>query len=63
MLPPSLLPVHHNAPARLAVAIDDLLLRPPPPGSELARVERVGVVLSRAYRMRPDALITSFTNP
>ena len=63
VLPPSLLPVHHNAPARLAVAIDIFFCVPPPPGSELARVERAGVVLSRAYRTRPDALITSFTNP
>lgn len=63
VLPPSLLPVHHDAPARLAVAIDIFFCVPPAPGDELARVERAGVVLSRAYRTRPDALITSFTNP
>ena len=63
VLPPSLLPVHHDAPARLAVAIDIFFCVPPAPADELARVERAGVVLSRAYRTRPDALITSFTNP
>ena len=34
----------------------------PPPGTELARVERLGVPLSRAYLVAPDAVITSFTN-
>ena len=63
VLPPSLLPVHHDAPARLAVAIDIFFCVPPAPGDELARVERAGVVLSRAYRTRPDALITSFSSP
>jgi hypothetical protein len=63
VLPPSLLPVHHNAPARLAVAIAIFFCVPPPPGSELARVGRKVVVLSRAYRISPEALITSYTDP
>jgi hypothetical protein len=54
--------VHHNAPARLAVAIAIFFCVDPPPGSEIARVERLGVPLSRAYRTEPDAVITSFTD-
>jgi hypothetical protein len=61
VLPRSLLPVRHDAPAQLAVAIAIFFCTDPPPGSELARVERQGVVLSRAYRVAPDAAITSFT--
>lgn len=61
VLPPSLLPVYHTAPARLAVAIAIFFCVDPPPGGEVARVERLGVVLSRAYEAPPDAVITSFT--
>lgn len=60
VLPPSLLPVYHDAPARLAVAIAIFFCVDPPLGSEVARVERLGVVLSRAYRTEPGAVITSF---
>ena len=63
ILPASLLPVPPDAPARLAVAIAIFYCAEPPPGGELARVERQGVVLSRAYRADPDAVITSFTTP
>lgn len=63
VLPPALLPVHHDAPARRALAIGIFFCVDPPPGSELARVERLGVVLSRAYEVDPAATITSFTRP
>ena len=63
VLPASLLPVRHDPPADLAVAITIFFCREPAEGSELARVERQPVVLSRAYRTRPDAVITSFTTP
>jgi hypothetical protein len=62
-LPPSLLPVYHNAPTGLAVAIAIFFCADPPPGSEIARVERLGVILSRAYRVDAGAVITRFTEP
>ena len=62
VLPPSLLPVRHDSPARLAMAIAIFFCVEPPPSTELARVERLGVPLSRAYLVAPDAVITSFTN-
>jgi hypothetical protein len=62
VMPPSVWPVHHNAPARLAVAIAIFFCVDPPPGAEIARVERLGVPLSRAYRTQTDAVITSFTD-
>ena len=55
--------MRHDAPADLAVAIAIFFCVDPPAGSEIARVERQGVVLSRAYRTDPDAVITSFTTP
>ena len=61
VLPPGLLPVYHTAPARLAMAIAIFFCVDPPPSSEIARVERMGVVLSRAYVTPPDRIITSFT--
>jgi hypothetical protein len=63
ILPPSLLPVRSDLPGNLAVAIAIFFCVDPPAGSEVARVERQGVVLSRAYRTTPDAVITSFTTP
>jgi hypothetical protein len=63
VLPPSLLPVRHDAPAHLAVAVAIFFCVDPPSGAEIARVERLGVPLSRAYRTSPDAVITSFTAP
>ena len=62
VLPPDLLPMRHDAPQRLAVAIAIFFCVDPPPGAEIATVERLGVPLSRAYRTEPDAVITSFTN-
>ena len=59
----ALLPLRHDAPADLAIAIAIFFCVDPPAGSEIARVERQGVVLSRAYRTGPDAVITSFTTP
>ena len=59
----ALLPLRHDAPADLAVAIAIFFCVDPPAESEIARVERQGVVLSRAYRTEPDAVITSFTTP
>ena len=61
VLPPGLLPVYHNAPARLALALAIFFCVEPPPGSEVASVERMGVVLSRAYVTPPERKITSFT--
>jgi hypothetical protein len=63
VLPASLLPVYHNAPARLAIALAIFFCRDPPRGSEIARVERLGVVLSRAYRVDPQQPIANFTQP
>lgn len=63
VLPTSLLPVYHNAPARLAIALAIFFCRDPPRASEIVRVERLGVVLSRAYRVDPQQPITDFTQP
>ena len=63
ILPAALLPLRHDAPADLAIAIAIFFCVDPPAESEIARVERQGVVLSRAYRTEPDAVITSFTTP
>ena len=49
VLPPSLLPVRHDSPADLAMAIAIFFCVEPPPGSEIACVERPGRALSRAY--------------
>jgi hypothetical protein len=63
ILPSSVLPLRHDTPVRLAIAIAIFFCLEPPPGSEIVRVERLGVVLSRAYRVEPGAVITSFTTP
>ena len=49
--------------ARLAIALAIFFCRDPPRGSEIARVERLGVVLSRAYRVDPKQPIANFTQP
>ena len=63
ILPAALLPLRHDALADLAIAVAIFFCVDPPAESEIARVERQGVVLSRAYRTEPDAVITSFTTP
>ena len=63
ILPSSLQPVRSDLPGNLAVAIAIFFCVDPPEGSEIARVERQGVVLSRAYRTEHGAVITSFTTP
>ena len=63
ILPTTILPVRSDLPGQIAMAIAIFFCVDPPPGSEIATVERQGVVLSRAYRTDPTAVITSFTEP
>jgi hypothetical protein len=60
VLPPSLLPVYHTSPGRLAVAEAMFFCLEPPPGREVARVERLGVVLSRAFLVDDATVFTRF---
>lgn len=63
VLPPSLLPVYHTSPGRLAIAEAMFFCIEPPPEREIARVERLGVVLSRAFVVRDGEVFTRFGNP
>jgi hypothetical protein len=63
VLPPSLLPVYHNAPGRLAIAVAMFFCADPPPEKEIARVERMGVVLSRAFEVDDATVFTRFSQP
>jgi hypothetical protein len=63
VLPPSLIPVHHSLPGHLAIASAMFFCIDPPRERELARVERLGVVLSRAFLVDDATVFTRFKNP